>query len=567
MDSLTSTTKEKEVTKEGLTPQISYGVGSSSAPVAENVDHLQRRLGNRQIQLIAIGGSIGTGLFVSIGSGLRAAGPGGLLIASIVQCIMVALVGNGMAEMISFMPVSGGFVRLAGAYVDDAFGFMAGWNFFFYEALSIPFEISAVALVMNFWSDNIPVWAVVLACIILYAVLNILAVGVYGEAEFWLSGGKVILIFALFFFTFITMCGGNPQRDAYGFRSWRDPGPFSTYLSEGDLGRFQGFLAALYGTAFYIVGPEFLSMVSGEAKRPSVYMKTAFKTMYYRFAIFFLGSALCVGIVLPHDDLTLSSILTGDSSEAGTARASPYVIAMYNLGITSFPHVVNALLVTSIFSAGNTYVFCASRTLYGLALEGRAPKFLTKCTRKGIPIYCFFIVMIFGFLGFLQVNARTAGILSTIISLITAGTFVNYIVMSLTYIFFYRACKAQRVDRCGLPYTGYFQPYGAWIGLVYFTCIAGSYGYTSLQTWNITSFFGAYLMTIVAVILFAAWKVLKKTKLVQPHEADLVWERPVIQAYEESISTPPVGFWKEMLQLVGIGRLPGGNDQVLSSQL
>ena len=105
--------------------------------VAENADHLKRRLGNRQIQLIAIGGSIGTALFVSIGSGLNRGGPGSLLLAYLLYSIMLALINNCMAEMTTAFPVSGGFIRLAGKWVDDAFGFMAGWNFFFYEAVTI----------------------------------------------------------------------------------------------------------------------------------------------------------------------------------------------------------------------------------------------------------------------------------------------------------------------------------------------------------------------------------------------------------------------------------------------
>ena len=134
--------------------------------VSENADNLQRRLNNRQIQLIAIGGSIGTALFVSIGGGLHQGGPGSLFIAYTIYACMLALVNNCIAEMTVQYPVSGGFIRLAGHFVDDAVGFMAGWNFFIYEALLIPFEITALTLVLGFWSENIPGWAVPVACIV-----------------------------------------------------------------------------------------------------------------------------------------------------------------------------------------------------------------------------------------------------------------------------------------------------------------------------------------------------------------------------------------------------------------
>ncbi|ORY08767.1 general amino acid permease-like protein AGP2 [Clohesyomyces aquaticus] len=524
--------------------------------VSDNSDDLQRRLGNRQIQLIAIGGSIGTALFVSIGGALNKGGPVGTLLAYFFYSCLLGLVNNCMAEMATYMPVSGGFIRMAGHWVDEALGFMVGWNFFFYEALLIPFEITALNLVLTFWRDDIPVAAVCAACIVLYALCNILAVKAYGEAEFWLSGGKVFLILILFSFTFVTMVGGNPQHDAYGFRYWKDPGPFAEYLSTGSLGRFEGFLGALWAASFCIVGPEYISMVSGEAKRPRVYIKNAFKTVYWRFGFFFILGALCVGIVIPYNDPTLVGILAGDSGGAGTAAASPYVIAMKNLAIPVLPHLTNALLITSIFSAGNTYTYCATRSLYSLAIDGHAPKFLRKCTRNGVPIYCFAITMIFPLLSFLQVSSGSAQVLTWLVNLITAGGLIDFIVMCITYLAFYRACKAQGIDRKTLPYCGWFQPYCSWIGLVGLICIVFTYGYSTFLpgSFTLSSFFSYYTMVGVAPILFVFWKLLKRTKIIPAHEVDLVWDAPVIDAYEASFISPPIGFWTEMVQLVGLKR-------------
>lgn len=134
-----------------------------------NVDGLQRKLANRQIQLIAIGGSIGTALFVSIGSGLYRGGPGSLFLAYLIYSCSLGLVNNCMAEMATLHPVSGGFIRMAGKWVDEALGFAVGWNFFLYEALLIPFEITALNLVLGFWRDDIPAAAVIAVCIVLYA--------------------------------------------------------------------------------------------------------------------------------------------------------------------------------------------------------------------------------------------------------------------------------------------------------------------------------------------------------------------------------------------------------------
>jgi len=531
---------------------------------ADNADNLQRHLNNRQIQLIAIGGSIGTALFVSIGSGLYRGGPGSLLIAYILQACVLAMVNNCLAEMSTAYPVSGGFIRLAGKWVDDALGFATGWNFFFYEALLIPFEISAFCLVAGFWSPEVatpgPTAGIVAGCIIAYAAINILAVEAYGEAEFWLSGGKVILIFALFFFTFITMVGGNPQGDAYGFRSWEHGNAFQPYFGDsGGLAHFEGFLAALWSAAFTVVGPEYISMVAAEAKRPRIYIKNAFKTVYIRFALFFIGGALFVGIVCSSRDPALVEVVTG--AGAAGAAASPYVIAMKNMGIGVFPSIVNALLLTSIFSAGNTYTYCAVRNLYGLALEGRAPRFLTYTTRKGVPLYCFIVVMIFPILSFLQCGSSSAVVIEWFVNLVTAGGLINYIAITTTYIFFHRACKAQGLDRKQFSYYAWLQPFCAYFGLVWMILVTIFYGYGAFKPPTVAGFFQSYTMQIVFPVLFIVWKVLKKTKPVGPYEADLVWERPTIDAYEATFLDPPTGFWREMGQLVGIGRRSGGNDK------
>ncbi|KAF5972930.1 amino acid permease [Fusarium coicis] len=535
----------------------------SPSPIFENdggnADGLHRRLNNRQVQLLAIGGTIGTGLFIGIGAGLAKGGPGSLLVCTALYAMVLALTNNSIAEMNTYMPVSGGFIRLAGHWVDDALGFMVGWNFFFYEALLIPFEIVALNLVVSFWSDNItdagPTAGFIIAVIIAYGVCNILAVGVFGEAEFWLALGKVLLIFILFMFTFVTMVGGNPQGDAYGFRYWSNAhDAFATFRTEGDLGRLEGFMGALASAAFFVVGPDYISMVAAESKHPSRYVKTAFKTCYFRFGLFFIGAALTCGIVLNHTDETLVEVHFGSGSGGGTAAASPWVIAMSNLGIEGLPHLVNALLFTTILSAGNTYVYCATRSLYSLALDGRAPAFLRKTTKSGIPIWCFAVTMLFPLLAFLQLDSSSAEALTILLALITGGGIVDYITMNITFLFYYRACKAQGVDRKKMPYFGYFQPYCAWIALILHTVVCYTYGYTSLAPFDAKNFFSNYTMQIIAPFMYLGWKLIKRTKVVSAKECDLVWERPVIDAYEERamIVDPPTGFWEEIIGLVGI---------------
>ncbi|OJJ33589.1 hypothetical protein ASPWEDRAFT_115075, partial [Aspergillus wentii DTO 134E9] len=287
-----------------------------------------------------------------------------------------------------------------------------------------------------------------------------------------------------------------------------------------------------------------------EAKHPRVYVKSAFITVFWRFFFFYIMGALCVGVLIAYNDPTLVSIFITNASD-GAEGSSPFIIAMQNLNMSGLPHLTNALLVTTIFSAGNSYMYAASRSLYGLAVDGRAPHFLAKCTKKGVPIYCVMVVMCFPLLSLLQLGNGSSQALTWLTNLITAGGIINYIVVSVTYIFFYWACQTQNVDRAKFPYYGRFQPYSAWIGLVGESLIVIFYGYASFTPWDVSNFFTHYAMLIVAVITYSFWKLAYRTKVARAQEADLIWERPLVDAYEAVVTSPPVGFWAEILQMVG----------------
>jgi amino acid permease len=459
----------------------------------------------------------------------------------------------------------------------------------------------------------------------------------------------------MFSFTFVTMVGGNPQKDAYGFRYWNKPGAFAenpARSTTSDLGRFEGFLACLWSAAFTIVGPEYISIAAAETKRPRTYVKGAFKTVYWRFGAFFILGSLCVGIVLPWNDPQLQGVFLGTSGDGGTVAASPYVIAMSNMGISVLPHIVNALLITSIFSAGNTYVYCATRTLYGMALDGRAPRIFSKTTKAGVPMYSFLVIICFGFLSFLQVNqgsakvivglishgrdrmpgpalanqkgrfglvSRRAGyltkrfgahggdsfllpsvariepvprivrwfpllapicmckdpltygiravptVISWLISLITGCGLIDYFTMCITFINYHKACKAQGLDRKTLPYYGWLQPGCAYLGAISTFLVALFYGYTIFKPFNVEAFFQNYTMQLVSPILYLGWKLVKRTKKVKPTEFDLVWERPMVDLYEESFLSPPTSFWLEIGQLFGIKRHVRDDERVFNT--
>jgi amino acid transporter len=460
--------------------------------IAESVsvvklDQTHRKLKARHIQLIGIGGTIGTALYVQIGKGLLQGGPGSLFLAFALWCTVILAVTLCLAEMVTYLPISSPFIRFAGRWVDDAVGFAAGWNFFIFEAALVPFEVTACNVIIHFWSDAVPAGGVIAIVLVLYTFINVLAVKWYGESEFWSALGKVTLSVGLIVFTFIVMVGGNPTHDHFGFRYWYDPGSFAEWYGTGTTGRFMGFLQCLILASFTIAGPDYVSMAAGEAENPREVMPKAFNAVFHRLTTFFVLGALCVGILVPYNDETMKDAF---ANAAPGAAASPYVVAMGRLGIPVLPHIVNAMVLTAAFSAGNSYVYCASRSLFGLALEGKAPKFLTICLKNGVPIYSVLVVIVIALLSFLQVSENSATVLTWFVSLITASQLINYCVICVTYIFFFKALKAQGIDRNSLPYRGMLQPYAAWYGLAATFVMAFLGGYTVFLpgNWDIPSF-------------------------------------------------------------------------------
>ncbi|KAK0712248.1 amino acid permease-domain-containing protein [Apiosordaria backusii] len=496
--------------------------GPSSLPSisgSQEEDNIMRRqLKSRHIQLIGIGGTIGTALYVQIGRGLLQGGPASLFLAFTIWCSFILAVTLCMAEMVTYLPISSPFIRLAGRYVDEAFGFACGWNFFIFEAALVPFEIVACNVILHYWKGS-EIW--------------------YGEVEFWAALGKVLLIIALLVFTVVVMLGGNPTGDRFGFRYWNDPGAFAELYHTGDLGRFLGFLQCLIQASFTISGPDYVSMAAGEAENPRVVMPRAYNAVFYRLTTFFMLGSLAVGILVPYTD---DEMKVAFSTGAPGAAASPYVIAMNRLKIRVLPDIVNAMVLTAAFSAGNSYVYCASRSLYGMALEGKAPKVFTKVTAKGVPLYAVLVVLGISLLSFLQVSNDAAVVLQWFVNLVTASQLINFSSMCATYLRFYYGMKAQGFKRDDLPYKAMLQPYAAWYGLVgtFIMTFVGGYTVFLPGKWDVPTFLFSYTMIAVCPILYLGYKFVKKTKVYRSDEIDLVKNVDEIEEYQRTyVPSPP----------------------------
>ncbi|KAF7556933.1 hypothetical protein G7Z17_g1053 [Cylindrodendrum hubeiense] len=448
---------------------------------------LHRGLKSHHIQLLAISGVIGTGLFVGTSSVLNSAGPAGLLIGYSIWCLFLLCVAHAMGEMSAFLPVPGSFVT------PDCTALTGLWSYWFPDI-------------------NPGVWVAV-TLVVVFA-LNCLAVKYFGEAEFYASILKVFLIIGFLLFTFIVVLGGNPHHDRIGFRYWKDPGAFNEQYVEGGPGRFLAIWGVFNTAAFAIGGPDFIANCAPEAVNPRRNIPKAVKRVIYRLIIFFILSVFAVGLLVPYNDPTmLSAIASGN----GVAK-SPFVIAMNRLEISFLPDLCNAVVITSAWSCTNCLLFQASRTIFGLAKNGRAPKIFAKTTKSGVPMPALILSTAVASLAFLTCNTASAVVLNWFINLGSTAIMIAYILMMVANLRFHKGLKAQGIDTSILPFKSKLTR----------VFIKGH--------WSFSGFFTAYFTIVLFLVIYLGWKIIKKTSFIKAEDMDFQTGLAEVEAHENSLS-------------------------------
>ncbi|KAK4948127.1 hypothetical protein LTR10_013181 [Elasticomyces elasticus] len=508
---------------EKSTGRVDVDVGEAQE-IASGAAHLKRKLGGKEVQLFAIGGAIGTSVFLTMGTYLPHGGPAGLFIAYTLWCMNVWGVNECFAEMTCYAPIPSPFITFTAKWVDEALAFSQSWAFFLCQALLVPAEITALNVLITFWTDKIPVEVVVIVVLALYAILNLIDTAWFGIAEFYMSLGKIFLILLCFAFTFFT-------------------GAFAEYLTTGSLGGFWGMISCMTFASFAVCGPEYVASVAGETKSPRRILPSCFSSFKWRLGLFFAGSALAIGIVIPYNDPTLAAFIDGTADGAGTSAAVPYTIAMNRMNIHGLPHLVNAIMITSVFSCGNGVLFAASRALFVMGQSGRAPAFLGKTTKRGIPIYAVAVCLLIGLLAMMGASDSADTVLDYFIDLCTICGQFNYLCACVTYIHFYYNLKRQGISRDSLPYKGRFQPYVAYIGATCAVALMLLLGFDVISPFYIKWFFLDYTLLAVFPLAAVIWKFVKKTKYVRIGTADLGIDGMVqeVNDYEDLVQPEPQG--------------------------
>ncbi|KAK7001935.1 aa-permease domain-containing protein [Favolaschia claudopus] len=490
---------------------------------SEDAGHMHRTLKGRQVSMIAIAGTIGTGLFLVSGKSLANGGPVGALLGYLLVGGIVGLMMYSLGEMMVYDPSAGGFIEFSSRYVDPALGFAMGWQFWFQTVITAPVEIVAGAIVVGFWDANEKHRAIFITVMTIGVILvNLAGVKYFGEFEFVFAFIKIMTIIGLLIVCLVVDLGGAPDHDRRGFRYWREE-PFNATFFDvkpASKARFLGFWSVLTGAAFSLGGMEGLAMICLEASNPRVTMRTAVRAIFYRITLLYVFSVLLIGMCLQRSN---PHLLQANAEDSGDASESPFVIIIQTAGIKVLAHIINAVVLTSAFSSANEFLYSTSRSLFMLAQQGQAPRIFAKVNKTGVPIYSLALCSCFACLAYLACGSSGANdAFNWLANITTLGSLITWAGIALAHIRWYRAFKVQGVSRDVLPFKSFTQPWGAWVVLISCSIIIFFNGYTAFMTkpFDYQSFIVAYINIPFVVILYFGYKFAKKTKLVPLAEMD-----------------------------------------------
>jgi len=518
--------------------------GFDHAAAAERTANsgLAHKLKGRHMQMIAIGGSIGTGLFVTSGAALSSGGAASLVIAYIIIGILMFCTVQALGEMAVLFPVAGSFSAYSTRFLDPAWGFAMGWNYAIQWLVVLPLEIVAASITLGFWpgarETNEAAWVTIFLVVIV--AINFFGVRGYGEAEFVFAIIKVVAVIGFILLGIVLNCGGGPDGGYIGGTFWQNdnvPASYAGYTVDhqpaGSINSgafhngFKGLCSVFVTAAFSFAGTELVGLAAAEADNPRKTLPTAIKQVFWRICLFYIVALTIVSLLVPYGDARL---LAGGSSS--DAKASPFVIAINNAGIAVLPSIMNVVILIAVLSVGNSSIYGSSRTLAALAEQGQAPRILAYIDRQGRPLVAIIAASILGLLCYVvaggQATANTA--LNWLYSLSGLSSIFTWGSICLAHIRFRSAWKAQGHSLDELAFQAQGGVIGSWIGFIlnvlvliaqFWTAI-WPVGYGSKSGTDIAqNFFLAYLAAPVVILFYVPYKLWYKTPFMKVGDMDL----------------------------------------------
>lgn len=476
-------------------------------------DNLHRSLKSRHMSMIAIGASIGTGLFLTSGSTFSSAGPGGAVAAFIIMGVLVYFIITSLGEMSTMLPVAGSFETFASRFIDPAFGFAVGWNYWFSWAITLAVEVSAATIIVQYWlpDTRVELWAALF--IVFLFVMNYAPAKVFGESEYWFSGIKVVTVI-IFLVVGVLMIAGIMGGESPGISNWiaedgnGNKGPF--------IGGFGMMLAAFLSAGFSFSGVEMVALAAGEAEDPSKTVPRAVKNVFSRIMLFYLGTIVVIGFLIPFTHPNLLG--SGDND----VTMSPFTMIFERAGIAGAASIMNAIILTSVLSCGASSLYGSSRMLYSMAKEHKAPKIFAKTDKRGVPINAVIVTTLIASSVFLSSVVGTGRIYFALYNISAITAFIIWLGISMAHYRFRRAYVAQGRDLKDLPYRAKFFPMGPILSTILSVVIILGANYTFFlpENFNWFDIITSYGAIPIFIGIYFWYKVKYKTKLVPLEECD-----------------------------------------------
>ncbi|MCU5745596.1 amino acid permease [Staphylococcus sp. SQ8-PEA] len=470
---------------------------------------MNRGLSSRHISMIAIGGAIGTGLFVATGSVISQAGPGGAILAYLLIGVMLYFLMTSVGELATFYPVSGSFSSYSTRFFDQSLGFTMGWLYWAIWTLVTSVDIIIASSVLYYWDAfhflSPIAWSVIF--LILLFLLNIFSVKAFGETEFWLSLIKVLTIFIFIILGLLTIVGilGGKM---YGFH-------YYTVKDAPFVGGISGFLGVLLVAGFSVGGTEVVAVTAGESDNPRKSMPKAIKQVFWRILLFYVLSIAVISAIIPYTDPLL---LNKDQS----VSQSPFTIVFDRVGIAFAASVINAVILTSLLSAANSGLYTTSRMLFSLSEDKQAPKFLGKLNRvTKLPITSIIVTTLI-ILAIIIVAQFKSSIVFGLLNIIGSLIIVVWGSSILAQIRLRLAIKKQnRNPDEVLPYKAPFFPIGPIIVIITLLFLFCGNSFKAILVGDMTSLVRNVLPIAIIAVVYFTHKVLCKTKIVKLKDINL----------------------------------------------
>ena len=472
---------------------------------------LTRAINARQLSMIAIGGAIGTGLFLASGSAIAEAGPGGALLGYAIMGLAVYCMMQSLGEMATELPISGSFEAYAERFVDSSFAFALGWNYWLNWTITLAAELVASALIVKFWFPhaNTALWAMGFFAVLMG--LNWLSVRAYAEAEYWFSSIKVVTVI-IFVLVGTLMIAGLLGGEAVGFQNWR--------LGDATTGRQAPFVGGLGGVVlvfmvagFSFQGTESVGLAAAEAEDPVRTVPRAIRSVFWRILLFYVGAIFVVGTLI---GFTNPNLLSSDES---TIAFSPFTIIFSRLPVVGYyaANIMNAVILTAVLSCGNSAVYASTRMLHALAHAGKAPKLFGRLDRRGVPVAALVATGVVSACAFFSNSVGDHRIYALFYNASGLCGFIAWIGIAVCHLRFRKAWTAQGRAVGELKFRARFYPYGPWLCLVLFLIVVFGANASVFDVPRISWFdvISSYLMIPIVVTLYLGHKLMLKTRLVR----------------------------------------------------